>query len=71
MPEDIRENLVDIDLEAVNSLYTDNLKQAFDNAQRAIKTNAGFRQFPRSRHVQVRRRESAARSAAGRRRMGH
>jgi len=45
MPDDIRENLVLMDIEAINSLYTDNLKAAFDNAQRAMVKVSGISSF--------------------------
>lgn len=45
LPEDVRENLVLVDIEAVNSMYTDNLKQFFDNAQRLLARDAGTRSF--------------------------
>jgi hypothetical protein len=45
MPDDIRENLVLMDVEAISSLYTENLKMAFDNAQRAMTKYSGVSSF--------------------------
>jgi type IV pilus assembly protein PilM len=42
MPDDVRENLVLVDVEAINSLYTDNLKMAFDNGLRAMGKQSGI-----------------------------
>jgi type IV pilus assembly protein PilM len=42
MPEDIRENLVLVDVEAVDSLYTENLKQVFDNAKTLLSKYQGI-----------------------------
>ncbi|HEX4590136.1 MAG TPA: type IV pilus assembly protein PilM [Gemmataceae bacterium] len=45
MPDDLRENLVLVDVEAVNTMYTDNLKTAFDGALREVKVASGVRDF--------------------------
>jgi type IV pilus assembly protein PilM len=45
MPEDIRENLVLVDLEGISSRYTENLKQAFDNALAAVRDKSGAADF--------------------------
>jgi type IV pilus assembly protein PilM len=41
IPEDVRENLVLMDIEAISSVYTENLKQAYDNALRVVKERQG------------------------------
>jgi type IV pilus assembly protein PilM len=41
MPEDLRENLVMVDVEGINTMYTENLKTAFDNALREVKSISG------------------------------
>jgi type IV pilus assembly protein PilM len=45
MPDDVRENLVLVDVEAISSLYTDNLKTAFENAKRAMTRYSGIESF--------------------------
>jgi hypothetical protein len=45
MPDEMRQNLVLVDVEAIDARYTENLKQVFDNAQRAILKGAGFTSF--------------------------
>ena len=45
MPDDIRENLVLVDVEAIDSLYTENLKMAFENGQRAMLKASGVASY--------------------------
>ena len=45
MPDDLRENLVLVDVEAMNTMYTENLKAAYDNSLRAVKEASGVSDF--------------------------